>query len=65
MRSVRQARFEINCINDCFIIRLQNFDCRNHIRVIQSIGDGSRIYVCGTNAHSPKDYVIYVSIYDS
>lgn len=23
---------------------------------------GNRLYVCGTNAHNPKDYVIYVSI---
>ncbi|XP_026815096.1 semaphorin-2A isoform X1 [Rhopalosiphum maidis] len=40
----------------------ENFDCRNHIRVIQSIGDGSRIYICGTNAHNPKDYVIYSNL---
>jgi hypothetical protein len=39
----------------------QLFDCRNHIRVIQPMGDGGRLYVCGTNAHSPKDWVIYVS----
>ncbi|XP_072392355.1 semaphorin-2A [Diabrotica undecimpunctata] len=36
----------------------EHFDCRNHIRVIQSMGDGSRLYVCGTNAHNPKDWVI-------
>jgi hypothetical protein len=41
---------------------LQHFDCRNHIRVIQPMGDGGRLYMCGTNAHSPKDWVIYVSI---
>lgn len=23
---------------------------------------GDRLYICGTNAHNPKDYVIYVSI---
>ena len=39
----------------------QHYDCRNHIRVIQPMGDGSRLYVCGTNAHNPKDLVIYVS----
>lgn len=39
----------------------QNFDCHNHIRVIQPMGDGSRLYICGTNAHNPKDWVIYVS----
>ena len=28
------------------------YDCRNHIRVIAPIGDdGSRLYICGTNAH--------------
>ena len=36
----------------------RDFDCRNHIRVIQPIGeDGDKLYVCGTNAHSPKDQV--------
>jgi len=42
----------------CF---LQIFDCKNHVRVIQSMEQGDRLYVCGTNAHNPKDYVIYVS----
>lgn len=26
------------------------------------MGDGSRLYVCGTNAHNPKDLVINVSV---
>lgn len=39
------------------------FECRNHIRVLQPLGDGERLYVCGTNAHSPKDWVVYVSSY--
>lgn len=39
-----------------------HFDCRNHIRVIQPMGDGSRLYICGTNAHSPKDWVIYSNL---
>ncbi|KAG7302065.1 Semaphorin-2A, partial [Plutella xylostella] len=38
----------------------EHFDCRNHIRVIQPMGEErSRLYVCGTNAHSPKDWVLY------
>ncbi|VVC92725.1 unnamed protein product [Leptidea sinapis] len=40
----------------------EHFDCRNHIRVIQPMGDGSRLYVCGTNAHSPKDWVLYSNL---
>nr|CAD7442261.1 unnamed protein product [Timema bartmani] len=40
----------------------QHFDCRNHIRVIQPMGDGTRLYLCGTNAHSPKDWVIYSNL---
>ncbi|XP_077297385.1 semaphorin-2A-like [Arctopsyche grandis] len=40
----------------------EHFDCRNHIRVIQPIGDGQRLYVCGTNAHSPKDWVLYLNL---
>lgn len=43
----------------CF--SLQHFDCRNHIRVIQPMGDGSRLYICGTYAHNPKDWVVHVS----
>lgn len=39
-----------------------NYDCKNHIRVIQPMGDGSRLYVCGTNAHGPKDWVIYANL---
>jgi len=27
------------------------------------MGDGNRLYMCGTNAHSPKDWVIYVSFH--
>ncbi|XP_075588237.1 semaphorin-2A-like isoform X3 [Dermatophagoides farinae] len=35
------------------------YDCRNHIRVIQPIGTNhDRFYVCGTNAHNPKDWII-------
>ncbi|CAD7014434.1 unnamed protein product [Ceratitis capitata] len=40
----------------------QIFDCKNHIRVIQSIQNGDRLYVCGTHAHNPKDYVIYSNL---
>ncbi|CAG7818868.1 unnamed protein product [Allacma fusca] len=40
--------------------KTEDFDCRNHIRVIQAMGDGNRLYVCGTNAHNPKDWVINV-----
>ena len=38
--------------------KTEHYDCRNHVRVIQSI-DEERLYVCGTNAHAPKDYVLY------
>ena len=43
-------------------VSFQLFDCRNHVRVIQPMENGNRLYICGTNAHNPKDYVIYVSI---
>ncbi|GLH07394.1 Uncharacterized protein GBIM_12859 [Gryllus bimaculatus] len=45
-----------NCVSKG---KSEHFDCRNHIRVIQPMGDGGRLYICGTNAHSPKDWVIY------
>ncbi|CAG9091882.1 unnamed protein product [Plutella xylostella] len=38
------------------------FECRNHVRVLQPLGDGQRLYVCGTNAHSPKDWVVYLNL---
>jgi len=40
----------------------EHYDCRNHIRVIQSIGNGDRLYVCGTNAHQPMDMLIYANL---
>ncbi|KAG1688937.1 Semaphorin-2A [Nymphon striatum] len=40
----------------------EHYDCKNHIRVIQPIGDGTRLYVCGTNAHNPMDWVIYSNL---
>lgn len=48
-----------NCVSKG---KTRDYDCRNHIRVIQPIGDGRRLYVCGTNAHSPKDEVIYSNL---
>ncbi|KAG9511279.1 Semaphorin-2A, partial [Fragariocoptes setiger] len=37
----------------------ENYDCRNHIKVIQPVGKyGDKLYVCGTNAYNPKDYLI-------
>jgi hypothetical protein len=39
------------------------YDCRNHIRVIQPIGsDSNKLYLCGTNAHNPKDWVINANL---
>lgn len=38
-----------------------SYDCRNHIRVIQSIG-GNKVYICGTNAYSPKDWVLHSNL---
>lgn len=40
----------------------ESFDCRNHIRVIQPIGTGDRLYICGTNAHNPQDLVINANL---
>lgn len=37
----------------------EDFDCRNHIRAIHPIGNGDKLYVCGTNAHNPKDSIIF------
>ncbi|XP_043240676.1 semaphorin-2A-like [Amphibalanus amphitrite] len=54
---------EATSSNDCMSKgKNQHYDCRNHIRVIQPMGDGSRLYVCGTNAHNPKDLVIYANL---
>ena len=40
----------------------EEFDCRNHIKVIQPISNGNRLYICGTNAYSPKDWIIYTNL---
>ncbi|KAF5305741.1 hypothetical protein FQR65_LT07637 [Abscondita terminalis] len=48
-----------NCVSKG---KSEHFDCRNHIRVIQPIGDGTQLYVCGTNAHNPKDWIIYANL---
>ncbi|KAH7966986.1 hypothetical protein HPB49_021176 [Dermacentor silvarum] len=36
----------------------KDVDCRNHIRVVQPIRDGSTLYICGTNARAPTDWQI-------
>lgn len=63
-----------DCVKDSMLLKANSvpnciargksldYDCRNHIRVIQPIGDGSRLYLCGTNAHSPRDEVIYANL---
>ena len=42
--------------------KTEKYDCRNHIRVIQPIGNGDRLYVCGTNAQNPRDQVVYANL---
>jgi len=44
-----------NCISKG---KSEHYECRNHIRVIQRIENGKRLYVCGTNANSPKDWIL-------
>ncbi|CRL00146.1 CLUMA_CG013422, isoform A [Clunio marinus] len=39
----------------------RHFDCRNHIRVVQPM-DENRLYICGTNAHNPKDHIIFTNL---
>lgn len=49
---------EANNVNQCISKgKSGHYDCRNHVRVIQPI-EGNKLYVCGTNAHQPKDWVI-------
>lgn len=48
-----------NCVSKG---KTEHFDCRNHIRVIQSMSNGDRLYICGTNAHNPKDWVINANL---
>ncbi|KAI8440221.1 hypothetical protein MSG28_001601 [Choristoneura fumiferana] len=63
-----------HCERDALILEASNvarcvskgksepFECRNHVRVLQPLGDDERLYVCGTNAHSPKDWVVYLNL---
>ncbi|KAH7962715.1 hypothetical protein HPB52_017614 [Rhipicephalus sanguineus] len=39
----------------------KDVDCRNHIREVQPIRDGSTLYVCGTNSRSPTDWQVRAS----
>lgn len=48
-----------NCISKG---KSEEFDCRNHVRVIQLIDSGKRLYICGTNAHNPKDQVVHANL---
>ncbi|XP_058066278.1 semaphorin-2A-like [Anopheles bellator] len=48
-----------NCVSKG---KSEMFDCKNHIRVIQPMDSGNRLYICGTNAHNPKDMVIYSNL---
>ncbi|XP_065297728.1 semaphorin-2A-like isoform X1 [Dermacentor albipictus] len=36
----------------------KDVDCRNHIREVHPIRDGSTLYVCGTNSRSPSDWQV-------
>ncbi|XP_076336328.1 semaphorin-2A-like [Tachypleus tridentatus] len=44
-----------NCISKG---KSEHYDCRNHIRVIQPVS-GNKLYVCGTNAYNPVDWIVY------
>lgn len=38
------------------------FDCHNHIKVIQPINKvGDKLYLCGTNAYNPRDYLVHAA----
>ncbi|XP_075724737.1 semaphorin-2A-like [Rhipicephalus microplus] len=39
----------------------KDVDCRNHIREVLPIRDGSTLYVCGTNSRSPTDWQVRAS----
>ncbi|XP_065297784.1 semaphorin-2A-like isoform X2 [Dermacentor albipictus] len=50
-------------VNKCGVYRGhhrlgKDVDCRNHIRVVQPIRDGSTLYICGTNARAPTDWQV-------
>ena len=40
----------------------KEFDCRNNVCMILPIGNGERLYLCGTNAHNPRDQVVYANL---
>ncbi|XP_076356078.1 semaphorin-2A-like isoform X2 [Tachypleus tridentatus] len=47
-----------NCVSKG---KSEHYDCRNHIRVIQPV-EGGKLYICGTNAHNPMDWVIHTNL---
>ncbi|RWS17341.1 semaphorin-2A-like protein, partial [Dinothrombium tinctorium] len=70
-KEVDSLSLEANNVASCVSKgKSEHYDCRNHIRVIQPVGDGNKLYICGTNAHSPRDWVInanlsHLSAYES
>lgn len=40
-----------------------DYQCGNHIKVIQRVKEGDMLYVCGTNAGKPMDWILDVSGY--
>lgn len=39
----------------------EQYECRNHIKVIQPMAR-DRLYICGTNAQNPKDWVVHANL---
>ncbi|XP_076304927.1 semaphorin-2A-like isoform X1 [Tachypleus tridentatus] len=48
-----------NCVSKG---KSEHYDCRNHIRVIQPVEGGKLLYICGTNAHNPMDWVVHANL---
>ncbi|XP_055338493.1 semaphorin-2A-like [Paramacrobiotus metropolitanus] len=59
--SCHSPKFEPDFRRRCenIIGKSKHFHCQNHIRVIQPLAKGQYLYVCGTNAYRPKDWIAH------
>ncbi|XP_076304965.1 semaphorin-2A-like isoform X2 [Tachypleus tridentatus] len=71
--NINRTRCEVSCADSLTLApssvancvskgKSEHYDCRNHIRVIQPVGEGNQLYVCGTNAHNPMDWIIHANL---
>ncbi|OQV16107.1 Semaphorin-2A [Hypsibius exemplaris] len=58
--SCHTPKFEPDFRRRCESIgKSRHYHCQNHIRVVQPLLKGQYLYICGTNAFRPKDWIVH------